>query len=159
MTTPCSGEDQPQAKGGPIFPSFPLKPLKPVTTAVQGGGRAIGISETNVLSGMDQYKMWGYDTHHASPHSLGSNFLHFWSDPFKLSEEKLSMFEASSSSGQIPSHQLLSSPSLFLVWKGRQSSSTSFTLLGHPSPPAVLHQHLLGWAGWICWEATSELLV
>ena len=49
------------------------------------------------------------------------------------------MFEASSSSGEIPSHNLLSSPSLFLVWKGRQSSSTSFTLVGHcHSPPAIL---------------------
>ena len=49
------------------------------------------------------------------------------------------MFEASSSSGEIPSYNLLSSPSLFLVWKGRQSSSTSFTLVGNSrSPPAIL---------------------
>ena len=72
------------------------------------------------------------------------------------------MFEASSSSGEISSHNLLSSPSLLLVWKGRQSSSTSFTLVGHRhSPPAALHRHLL-WAelaGGICWETTPEWLV
>ena len=135
MTTLCSGEDQPQAKGGPIISSFPPKAWHHCA----GGYRAIGVSETNVLSGIDQYKMWGYYTHHASPHSLGSTFLHFCSDPFKLSEERLPMFEASSSSGEIPSHNLLSSPSLFLVWKVRQSSSTSFTLVGHcHSPPAIL---------------------
>ena len=38
MTTLCSGEDQPQATGGPIIPSFPLKPV----TTVQGATGLLG---------------------------------------------------------------------------------------------------------------------
>ena len=37
MTTPCSEEDQPQTKGGPIIPFFPLKPV----TKVQGATRCL----------------------------------------------------------------------------------------------------------------------